>query len=58
MKNMGVMDFLVCLIGHIFVIGISRGIGISCGIGISHGIGFGYGISIRGATMQNLTLLA
>ena len=63
MKNLGVLVFLVCIIGHIMGIGISRSIGISlsicisCGIGISHGIGFGYGISI-GATMQNLAVLA
>ena len=42
MKNMGVMGFLVCLIGHIIGIGISRNIGISCEIGISHVMGFGY----------------
>jgi hypothetical protein len=57
MKNMGVMDFLVCYIGCSISIGISRCIGISCCIGISYGIGLAQGIII-GATMQNLSLLA
>ena len=37
MKNLGVLVFLVCIIGHIM------GIGISLSIGISHGIGRGIG---------------
>ena len=55
MKNMVVMDSLVCDIGR--SIGISHGIDISHSIRISCSIGFGCGIYIR-ATMQNLSLLA